>query len=354
MSFFDDPIGTARRAIPGPGDIVGAVASAPDALVRLLSGANRIASDTTFGQSSYDFNYRTFPSDLANEYHGHYMVININVPTNLAGTARGAFTSAAFITSPGAQTEYSKVDVAKFGNYSIPGAPNALKRAEFTLPRFTKRIKESIALHMPSGLIFNTQNKYEDISMTALAGKVGQGAGALLAGGVSARFGKGSLDAAQQAASAVYGTAGAVGGALSRVSSIAGYPINPRVEVLYSHTDLRTFRFEVLMAPRNEEESIAIKAIIETLRFHAAPELDNKGFTFIPPAEFDITFYNKGEENLNIPRITTCILNVIETDYSPAGGVYSTFSNGHPVAVRLSLGFTEVEPLHKQRIKLGF
>jgi hypothetical protein len=33
MSFFDDPIGTARRAIPGPGDIVGAVVSGADALV---------------------------------------------------------------------------------------------------------------------------------------------------------------------------------------------------------------------------------------------------------------------------------------------------------------------------------
>jgi hypothetical protein len=110
------------------------------------------------------------------------------------------------------------------------------------------------------------------------------------------------------------------------------------------------------MAPRNLKESESIKKIIETLRFHSAAELDKNtlGFTFIPPAEFDITFYNKGVENTNIPRINTCVLNVIEVDYSPASGVYSTFSNGHPVAVRLSLGFTEVEPLHKTRIMQGF
>ena len=208
---------------------------------------------------------------------------------------------------------------------------------------------------MPSGLIFNSQNKYEEISMTTLAGKVGQGAAAL-ATGVASRFISGSLDAAQNAARGVFGAAGAAGAALGRVSSIAGYPINPRVEVLYSHTDLRTFRFEVLMAPRNEKESMSLEAIIKTLRFHSAAELDSNtlGFTFIPPAEFDITFYNKGYENIHMPRINTCVLNVIEVDYSPAGGTYSTFSNGHPVAVRLSLGFTEVEPLHKTRIVQGF
>ena len=36
--------------------------------------------DSTLGQSEYDFRYRVFPADLANDYVGHYMIININVP----------------------------------------------------------------------------------------------------------------------------------------------------------------------------------------------------------------------------------------------------------------------------------
>ena len=129
-------------------------------------------------------------------------------------------------------------------------------------------------------------------------------------------------------------------------------PINPRVEVLYSHTDLRSFTFEFLMSPKNKSESVAMWNIIKTLRQHSVPELDpaTGGSTFIPPAEFDFTFYHKGKENTNIPRINTSVLNAVEVQYDPTG-TFGTFSNGHPVAVRLSLRFTEVEPLHRKRIQ---
>jgi hypothetical protein len=112
---------------------------------------------------------------------------------------------------------------------------------------------------------------------------------------------------------------------------------------------------EILMAPKNEQESITVKNIIDTFRFHAAPELDNIGPIpiFVPPAEFDITFYHKGKENTKIPRINTCALEQIEVDYAPTG-VYSTFANGHPVAIRLSLAWRELEILHKERVAQGF
>jgi hypothetical protein len=109
------------------------------------------------------------------------------------------------------------------------------------------------------------------------------------------------------------------------------------------------------MAPKNENESLTIKNIIDTMRYHSAPEISNVGIipTFIAPAEFDITFYHKGKQNNNIPRINTCALEQIEVDYAPTG-VYSTFSNGHAVAIRLSLAFRELEILHKQRVSQGF
>jgi hypothetical protein len=101
-------------------------------------------------------------------------------------------------------------------------------------------------------------------------------------------------------------------------------------------------------------------SIIKTLRFHGAPELSDvavpfigQGLFWIPPAEFDITFFHKGKENMNILRINTCVLERIEVDYAPTG-VYSTFKNGHPVATRLSMGFRELEPVHKKRVLQGF
>jgi hypothetical protein len=99
-----------------------------------------------------------------------------------------------------------------------------------------------------------------------------------------------------------------------------------------------------------------MEKIIKTLRFHSSAELNSvtQGLTWIPPADFDITFFNKGVENIHLIRINTCILERVEVDYAPLSGIYSTFRNGYPVAARLSLGFREVEPLHKKRILQGF
>jgi hypothetical protein len=314
----------------------------------------RYADDNTLNQSEYDFTYRVFPNDLNNDNVGHYMVININVPvfalaSNRARTSYGGaeFNQTLFPSS----NEWSKVDALRFGNaVNVGGVTpllrmNALKTEFLSIPRFTRRIKESIAMFMPNPVVYNTVNEYQEISLTALAG------GLLTAGAGAATAAFLGKDAGQ----GVENLLNSVTGGIGKLSSLAGYPINPRVEVMFSKTNLRQFVFEFLMAPRNVEESENMKAIIRTLRYHSAPELDSvtEGFTWIPPAEFDITFYNKGVENTNIPRINTCVLDRIEVDYAPTG-VYSTFSNGHPVAARLSLGMREIEVVHKRRVLQGF
>lgn len=334
-----------------------------------IEDINRIKTDPNgLYQSDYDFSYKYFPSDLANDYVGHYMVININVPTDMSGKERTFYTDKRFFQNV-LSNEFSKVDTLRFGGgtqagffaglasgttNAIAGAPGAPSSEALTLPRFTRRIRESIALFMPSAIVHSSQNMYEEVSLTSIAGKVasvGVSALAGLIGGAAGRSVEGAVRGAALASNIISST----GRVVSQAASLAGYPINPRIEVLYSTTPQRQYVFEVLMAPRNEFESKAIDSIVRTLRFHAAPEIDafTKGFTFIPPAEFDITFFNKGEENIRIHRINTCVLERIETDFSPQGA-YATFTNGYPVAVRLSMAFREVEVLHKQRVLQGF
>jgi hypothetical protein len=323
---------------------------------------DRSINDSTFGMNSneYNFDYKVFPEDLANDNNGHYMVININVPVSEllgGGASRSAFVGSQLGTTFTSRPEYSKVDVLRFGNLPpIPGAPDARQRENLALKRGTRRIKESIALFMPSSLVYSSQNKYEEISMTAIAGNIGK-AGLQMAAGLATGAISQTLAGSLKRGAAGKTLSDGLGNSIGTVASIAGYPINPRVEVLYSTTPQREFVFEILMAPKSENESIAVEQIIQALRFHAAPEIDKLsfigGFTFVPPAEFDITFFNKGVENNHIPRINTCVLERIEVDYAPTG-VYSTFRNGHPVAVRLSLGFREIEIIHKERILRGF
>ena len=75
------------------------------------------------------------------------------------------------------------------------------------------------------------------------------------------------------------------------------------------------------MFPRDEQEAEVVLKIIDTLRFHQAPELvsNSGGYFLYPPSEFDIGFYYNGQVNPNIPRISTCVLESIETNYAPGG-----------------------------------
>ena len=304
--------------------------------------------DNTLAQSRYDFTYKVFPNDLGMDYMGHYMVININVPV-IPGTnnARGAFTNQ-FEVLP---DEYSKVDVLRFGNVNSGGGSSGTG-----IPRRTRRIAQSIALYMPgSQLLYNGRNSYEEVSLTAIGGGILTGIAATGAGvlaGLAARTIGSATDAASGVGNIINGFAGAV----SSAAKIAAFPINPRVEVIFATTPLRDFQFEFLMIPRNAEEAKTIKEIVKTIRFHGAPEIDiaTYGNTYIPPAEFDITFYHRGVENTAIPRINTCVLLECEVDYAPNLGIWQTYKDGNPLATRLRLVFKELEIVHKLRVLQGF
>lgn len=312
------------------------------------------------GQSRYDFRSLVFPNDLGMDDNGHYMIININVPSDPDRTQAKGILNRTFSTPLTGQA--SKVDRLRFGPSGSPrggftafgvtaggatsnaGGPGT-DRPFFAIQRRTMRIAESIALHMPTPLIYNTHNAYEEISLTALGFKLGTQA---LTTAVNQFLPRSTSRALNPIISGA-------GQAITTASKLMQSPINPAVEILFANTPVRQFTLEVMMAPRNEKESISMKDIIKTLRFHAAPEISDTfgGLFWIPPAEFDVTFFNKGVENMNILRMNTCVLERIEVDYSPTG-VYSTFRNGHPVAARLSLGFRELEPIHKKRVLQGF
>ena len=333
-------------------------------------------------KSKYDFTNRSFPSDLTADYNQHIMVININVPVQQGN--ENAIRS--FYRNPTGPTNVSitqtltgggtKLDDAKAGvgqgilggvGSAVGGLSGAISNAgnEFlpltsgtTVDRYTRRIRESIALHMPTPLIFNHMNIYEEVSLTAFATqalKIGvAGATAALSPVIGALAP--SLSAAANALGSIGRGAANILSAAGTVAKIKATPINPRIEILFAHTAQRVFDFELLMAPRNQKESEDAKKIIDTLRYHAAPEMDAIiGIPLlIPPAEFDITFFHGGAENTTIPRINTCVMERIEVDYSSTGGIYATFSNGHPVTIRVSMRFREIEIPHKTRILQGF
>lgn len=331
------------------------------------------------GSSEYDFNYRQFPLDLGADYNSHYVVFNINVPVK--NGADGQFRTPQLynngddglgFTQATDTGGYSKVDQLRFNG----GTPsfNLSEGMGAGIPRYTRRITESIALHMPSPLTYTSTNMYEDVSLTSFAAQVGKLAISPAAAIIKGHYAKRLSDSQRAAAGGAGKILTGAGDLIGTGMQLAGYPINPRMEVLFANTIQRQFAFEFLMAPRNEEESIAMDKIIRTFKFHGAPALSTdeaedsgNGFWsnfgvgiasklipwYVPPAEFDITFFQGGIENDILPRINTCVLERIEVDFQPQG-MYATFSNGYPVACRLSMAFRETEVITKQRVIEGF
>lgn len=322
----------------------------PDLIENFNANAT-LPEDFSAGQSKYKFNSRVFPSDLGNSFSGHFLVLNINVQN---GTMMNKINNAPNLEFE-TLNELSKTDAYRYRidntwtANNIPQGKAGWIDGFFTRARFTRRIAESIALYMPnSELTFSDAHDFENISLTKFGGDA---------------LTKGLTAFAGPVGAVVGGMISAGGDVVGNVSQVTlGRPINPKVEVLFANTFQREFAFEFLFSPSSPNEARDIENIIRTIRFHAAPEYSSEihdaKFYWIPPSEFDITFYyvdvdGNIQENTKIPRINTCALKQVDVSYAPSGA-YSTFKDGHPVQIRMMLRFIETEVNSKLRIAQGF
>jgi hypothetical protein len=143
---------------------------------------------------------------------------------------------------------------------------------------------------------------------------------------------------------------GDAAGALSKLSKLAP---NPTTEMVFQSVETRTFSFNYRFAPRSEKEAENVLRIIEQFKFHMHPEFkDQTGFLYIYPSEFDIVYYSGGQENPNLHKHTSCVLINMVVNYTP-NSIFSTFDNGMPTQIELTLSFKELAKLDKQKIQEG-
>ena len=139
------------------------------------------------------------------------------------------------------------------------------------------------------------------------------------------------------------------------LAKATGTAANPKKEQIFSQVDYRTFTFNYQFAPRNETEAAAVREIIYQFKLHMHPEF-KKGsnqFLYVYPSEFDIFYYQNGKENMNIHRHTSCVLEHMAISYTP-NGIMSTFDDGMPTHINLSLQFKELALLTKESIMEGY
>ena len=238
-----------------------------------------------------------------------------------------------------------------------------------------KRIKEAIAIYMPDTVFHTYSHDYDVQSLTSALGNVGlaqKGAGVLnsaeskLTLDPTSGFGIGAafetvFNPAQggnvELAATIAERTGAVGNGFTDFALRSqGLAINPQVELMFKGTGNRGFVFDFKFQPKSKKETETIKHIIFLFKRYAAPVLANSGIPgayFAPPGQFDIQYYFGGSENPYIGKISTCVLENIDVNYSSAGQ-FASFPDGSPVEINMQLRFKEVDILTRDMIDAGF
>ena len=301
----------------------------------------------------YDFSSLSYPRDLGASNRGHWIQIYINVAENTSYASRDSNgqivgynvgNSTVGVVQNGGRTATNQAQQTG----SMLSGTGAVQSA--LTVRKTKRISQAIALYMPETVNVQYNANWQSESLTDALGAVGF-YGSMLDDMTNAnRSVSGITGQVSEKASQILNSIGATNNITDFAIFSQGLALNPQLEVLFKGTDMRHFQFDFLFSPYDAKESAHVVYIIKTLKFHQAPEVitGSSGRFFVPPSEFDIDFIFEGEINPNIHQIGTCVLTNMNVDYAPNG--WSTFSDGMPTHIRLTLQFMETEIVTKERV----
>lgn len=250
----------------------------------------------------------------------------------------------------------------------------------------TKRTNTAICLYVPEAVSMNHTMSYKEEEL-GIIGQVAGGNNSILDNKVmtdiGVNLGMGVMstifgEALGKIAGVVTGVATksagnaalaeAIGSSVSKVLSdanikgnagaAAGVAVNPHNEVLFQGVEFRKFEYKFSFYPKSKDESEQVEQIINAFRFHMHPEIASwsSGRFFIYPSDFDITFWhwdetsnNPNKENGHIYAASTCVLESMDVNYTPAGQ-FITHREGYPVGIEIVLRFKETEIMTKDRL----
>jgi len=213
-----------------------------------------------------------------------------------------------------------------------------------------KRLQAAIALHIPNQLSIRYGTNWgEEDTNTFMYGAAG-----------GEQIGK-ALDKSKNT-DQLKDTASSIAAAIAlqkapqaaAISATTGLAANPRKEQVFKSVDFRQFTFSYEFYPRDGKEAKHVQDIIQMFKLHMHPEFkDSANFIYIYPSEFDIFYYQGGEENMNLHRHTSCVLTEMTVNYAPQGQ-FTSFEEGAPTQINMTLTFKELSQLTKERIQEGF
>lgn len=210
------------------------------------------------------------------------------------------------------------------------------------------RLSDAIMLPIDSIPKVSYKMNYDEYDAGIIAGLLG-GSSAIQSD-LPGRAGEGISRAVL--ALADLGKIAGLGSARENILSASAVQTNAFREVFFKSINFRNFSFNYTFLPSSEEEVYNVKRIIDLFKFHMHPELSSDGLFYIYPSQFEIAYYYSGGENPFLNKISTCVLTDMNVDYGSQ--FFTSFNNGAPTEIRLTLTFKELELLTKERIVKGY
>ncbi len=349
--------------------------------------------------SKWSYSSLEYPMDIQSKTDmGHYMMFYINIANDSsysrtnstkkdAGSMRSSEAAAYGVTPKTSIAQKRIMNGAGFseeqqgstpdstGNSWKPGfKPKVIERkshqgtsSDATGIKRTSRTNDAIILYMPPSILANYAAQYKN---TELGANVGQAAGMASKadmssiGGIVDLIKGGAGMGAHQVERAGLGIVGtALGGDLNAArDKLSNRAQNNFLEATFTGLDFRKFSFSWKFTPKSPQEAKQVQQIIKKFKFHMLPEIKggDHGRWFTTPAEFDLFYMFRGDENTWINKIHTCVLLNMEVNYAPNG--YQTFrpiedpnnTGAPPTEIDMKLDFQETKLITKEDVNQGF
>jgi len=265
-------------------------------------------------------------------------------------------------------TEDDKLDVtnpiAVDANFQLPTVSDAVSNTTL------KNVKHTIYLPIPEQISDTTQISWGEgtlnpaeafgISFGNQFQEDGPGSAlkkaldALTASGKSIGGDAQALKAIQNAISAT--AIGQLGGNVSAnqlISRATGQVFNPNLELLFDGVGLRNFQFNFDFFPRNQKEAIEVILIIRTLKKRMSATRNASGNSAVAgvfigaPHIFQLTYMKGSKKHPILNSFLPMALVDMQVNYT-GSNTYSTFWDGRPTHMQMSLAFKELNPIYAE------
>ena len=271
-------------------------------------------------------------------------------------------------------TDYLKIDIVEYKPVAKNNSNGSLVSSPGSRRANGKNILHSIILPIPPNIQDGNAVSYSDSSMNGLTAALAGGSTDLMKGLPEVLQGKksigevgGDLGKRIEQSGLDLGTtqdlitkqlaaqaASVFGGNVSLAQLQArqeGNIFNPNMELLFNGPTLRSFRFSFKMTPRSQDESRAVRDIINTFKRSMAPKTvttgtgNSQSLYLKTPDIFEIKYKQGSGDHPFLHTFKQCFLENMSVNYT-GEGTYATYGDGTPISLVMNLSFKELEPIY--------